>query len=277
MLSVLLLALTASAATPKYDGIDADAEPVVLEKPVTELSVELGGNFTTGNAWILNVIGGVRGLHRWKQNRFRFDGNTNLSYAKVDIDGSGSLSDEERAAPPIWTSQRILATARYDRFFGQRNSLYASVGAERDQLAGLLWRFNQQLGYSFLPVKSETTTLATEIGAAYTQENFVTSVDADGNVINADILDEHFIAARIFLGFAHKFNENVSFTNDLEMFENLFNLKDFRLYNTASFSFRFSDKFALKLSHRLLLDTEPVPGFRPVDQITALTLVASIF
>lgn len=273
---MLIAATLALAEDPKYDRT-ADASETPLEKPVTALSAELGGTFTSGNAFIFAFNGGLAGKHEWKQNRFTFNAGVNLNFAKIDVDGNGTLSETERQSKITFTSQRVFGQARYDRFFGKYNSLYVSGGGERDPFAGLLWRFNEQIGYSRVIVDSEKTDFDTEIGLAYNQENFVETVDDAGAAVNAKVLDQHYLAARIFFGFEHRFNDMVSIGDTVEMFENLFTPVDFRLTNTAYIQSKLSDKLSLRISHRLAFDNQPVEGFVPLDQTTQLTLVANIF
>ncbi len=273
----LFLALSAIAddAAPAYDGV-ADAEEAV-EKPETDLTAELGATFTSGNAFTFAFNGSVDGMHKWGQNRFKFGLGINVNLAKIDADGNGTLNDAERAADIAFTSERFTGGLRYDRFFGTSDSLYVSAGVERDRFAGLFWRFNEQLGYARQLVRTDTTHLELEVGVAYAQENFLPGTDDTGATINADVLDNQFIAARLYLGFGHAFNDFVEMGDEIEMFENFFSLADFRLYNTAYISVKLSDRFSLKLSHLLAFDNQPVEGFRTLDQTTQFTVVASIF
>jgi putative salt-induced outer membrane protein YdiY len=273
MLVTLLAA--ALAQDPTYDRTKEAADEV--EKPVTSLSAELGGAFSSGNAFALAFNGGVNGKHVWQANQFTFGAGVFLNLAKIDSNGDGTLDDAERESKLTFTSQRVFGAARYDRFFGKMNSLYISGGGERDPFAGLLWRFNQQFGYRRVIVASEKTDLDVEIGLAYTEENFSEGVDADGNPINAEILDAHYLGARAYISFEHRFNESVAIGDNVEMIENLFTPADFRLVNNAYLTAKLGGKFSIKLSHRLAFDNLPVEGFRPLDQTTQITLVASIF
>lgn len=270
------------------EGTEAEAE-TEEDAPSSQLTAELGGTYTVGNAWVVNVAAGVDFKHEWGKNLFGATASTNLNLAKIDADASGALSDEERAAPATWTSQRVRAGLRYDRQVTERGSLFVGAGFEHDFFAGLLWRFNESLGYRRLLVKSERTSLNLEAGLSYNQENLVTGADDDGNPTNDAILDAHYMAARVFFGFRHAFNDAVQIGNDLEMIEPIVgtfdpsvsdgvtNFEDFRLNNSLFLQAKVSDVFSIKLSSTLLFDNQPVPGFVKTDHITAVTLVASIF
>lgn len=277
MLTLLLLSLggTAFAQDPAYDRVKA-AE-VAVEKPDTDLTANLGFSYASGNAVFIAVNGGVNMAHKWGQNRFTFNAGTNLNLAKIDADANGTLDASERAKKLTWTSQRVASAVRYDRFFGAKDSLYVSGGFERDALAGLLWRFNEQFGYARVLVGTESTKVNLEAGLAYAEENFATGADADGNPIYTKVLDNHYLAGRLFFGATHAFNKYVSIGDNIEMFENLFTPVDFRLTNSLTLSTKLSDKFSINIGHQLAFDNQPVEGFQKVDQTTMVTLVASIF
>ena len=61
-----------------------------------------------------------------------------------------------------------------------------------------------------------------------------------------------------------------------EIYENVVDPADLRVLNTAFLTSKISDKLSLKLSHTLTFDNVPVEGFRPLDQVTMLTLVATL-
>lgn len=244
-------------------------------------------------------------------NRFSFNLGANLNWAKADLNGNGTIDDlgfdtdgdgipdsaenidvdgdgtldgvavdSERSRAPAPTSQRVFGGIRYDRFFGPKryNSLYVSANGEHDRFAGLLWRFNQQIGYARVLVDSEKTNLDLEVGVAITQEDFITG--ADGS--NADSPDAIFPALRFFLGFQHVFNDHVSMGNALELFENLSAKEgeygfgeDFRGANELWIAAKVSDKFSIRFSDRIAWDLAPVPGFLPWDNTFSVALVAT--
>lgn len=274
----LLASLVASPALaqddPAYDGTEEAVEEA--EKPETDLSAELGASFTSGNAFSLSVNGGVNGEHRWQQNRFSFGGAVNLNLVKPDTDGDGTVADEDAALD--LAQERIAGFVRYDRFFGEYNALYVSGNSERDRLAGLLWRFNEQVGYRRVIVKTDKTDLDFEIGLAYTQENLAETDDGT----HGEVLDYQYLAARAFFGFTHQFNDAVAIGDDIEFFQNLTNIgevgSDSRLYNTFFITAALSDRFSIKFSHRLAFDNVPAgEEYAKLDQTTMLTLVAKIF
>ncbi len=275
-----LLLGVAMADEPAYEGTTAVEEE--LEESNTNLSVELGGAYATGNAVSITTNAMIRFEYDWKTNRFAAFAGTLLNLSKVDRNGNGTLDPEERDDPLVWSQQKFFGGLRYDRYFNERSALYAAGAVERDPLAGLEWRFNEQIGYRHKFIENDTTNLHLETGLAYNQENFATGADG---IENADRLDAHYLAARVFVGFQHEINETVVISDGLVMIEplvgsfatgGLTNWEDFRLTNDLSLGVTLSEKFSLKYTFLIQFDNQPVPGFMKLDTTNLLTLVASI-
>lgn len=270
MLPILLAAaLTAPAFAQEDVFVDAAAPAAAVEKPETKLSAEVGGTFATGNVEFYTINGGVTFSQKWKKNQISAMALANTGKGLVDADGSATLSEAERAVGRVETARRYEAEARYDRFVGAQTSLYGLAGALVDPFAGYDLRSHEQVGVSRQFIKKEKITLVGELGADYAQENYVDGADPDYQDI---------IAARLMIGTAVKFNESVSLSEELEIFENLLLPEDVRVLNSFAFTTKLSDKFSVKLSHALTFDNvpAPVPDIRKLDQTSMVTLVASI-
>lgn len=270
MLPLLLAtALTAPAFAQDDVFVDAAKPADAVEKPETKLSAEVGGTFATGNVEFYTINGGVTFSRKWKKNQISAMAVANTGKGIVDADGSATLSQAERDIGRVETARRYEGEARYDRFVGEQTSLYLLGGALVDPFAGYDLRSHEQFGVSRQFIKNDKITLVGELGADYAQENYVEGADPD-------YLD--VIAARAMVGVGVKFNENVSLSEELEVFENILQPEDVRLLNNFAFTTKLSDKFSVKLSHALVFDNvpAPVPDIRKLDQTTMVTLVASI-
>jgi putative salt-induced outer membrane protein YdiY len=265
-----LLAAPAFAEDSAFAGTEA---PPTEEKaePVTALSAEFGTAFATGNAIFYTVAGTLKASHEWDRNKLSAAGGINLGAAKADLDGDGLLNQAERDAKYVDNVKRYFGEGRYDRFLSDHDSLYALAGAFHDPFAGYDLRSHEQLGYSRRLYKTTDTEFVAELGFDYAQENYTDEAIAGGSVPYQDVF-----AARILLGITHKFNDNVSVADTFEVYENVVDLNDVRMLNTASLSAGLSNKLSLKLSHALIFDNVPVAGFVSLDQTTMATLVANI-
>ncbi|MCB9762135.1 MAG: DUF481 domain-containing protein [Alphaproteobacteria bacterium] len=288
MLVLLTTLLAAPALAQDPDFAQAEfAEAEELDAPVNTLSAELGATWSTGNAPMASANGGIDAGRKWGSNKVSVDAGAAFTRAAGDGDGDGVLNEAERTAgfrSWDWSSRRSFAQARYDRFFGEKNSAYVLAGIESDTLANYKYRAQEQIGYSRLLVSAESFELKGEIGLNYVQEKYVAGSElwTEGAAV-----DYHFPAARLMLGAAWTVNENVKLTEKVEAFENLLTVagpfaeNDLRVYNTAALSVKLTDMFSLKLSHRLAFDNVPVVtndiAAAKLDQTTMLTFVASIF
>ncbi|MEO0601920.1 MAG: DUF481 domain-containing protein [Myxococcota bacterium] len=255
---------TIPAAEIPADNDEVEAE---VDKSVTTLGAELGFTYVSGNAVLVALNGGLQFSHRWKRNRFQLPATLNVGQSIPDTDGSGTLDDTERAAGLTENARRIIVEPRYDRFFSDKDSLFIVVGVLHDPFIGYDLRPHQAIGYSRLLVDDDDTEVRVEIGFDYAQEFYVEGIDPDFQSI---------FAARAQGVFRQQFNDNVGFSDTIEVFENLLDPADLRLINTATLTSSLSSKLSLKLSHQLLFDNVPVEGFRKTDQTSMVTLVATL-
>jgi putative salt-induced outer membrane protein YdiY len=270
MLSLLLAtALTAPALAQEDVFVDAAKPADAVEKPETKLSAEVGGTFATGNVEFYTINGGLTFSHKKDKNQVSAMALANTGRGIVDADGTATLSEAERSVGRVETARRYELEARYDRFVGEKTSVYGLAGGLIDPFAGYDLRTHEQVGVSRQFIKKDKLTLIGELGADYAQENYVDGADPD-------YLD--VIAVRAMVGVGVKFNENVSLTEELEVFENVLVPEDVRVLNNFAFTTKLSDKFSIKLSHALVFDNvpAPVPDIRKLDQTSMVTLVASI-
>jgi putative salt-induced outer membrane protein YdiY len=262
---LMLLALAAHAEDPKFEGTAKEAEE--LEKPEAHLAAALGGALTAGNTATMLLNARFDGSYKWKMNRFTLDLGANYGRSVVDADANGHLDDTERAVGAVDTAKRGFADGRYDRFFSDKDSLYALAGAYTDKFAGYDWRTHGQLGYSRILVANDTVHLLAELGADVARENYVAGVDPN---------EAWVLAARGFVGLDVTLSENAKITETVEVFENVVDPADMRLLNNLGLTAKLSDKFSLNVSHQLAFDNVPVEGFRKADHLVMVTFVASI-
>ncbi len=266
VLTAALLSPQAAAVDTEFAGTEAPPEEVV-EAPESTVIAELGGTFASGNAVYYAVNGGVTASHKWDKNKLSAAAGINIGAAVADTDADGLLNDAERAEGFSQNVERYFGEGRYDRFLSDKDSLYLLAGAFKDPFAGYDLRAHEQIGYSRTLVANDSTNLVTELGFDVAQENYVEGVDPNTQVI---------YAARLLLGLTHKFNDNVAFTDTFEVYENVIDLEDLRILNTASLSSTIATNLSLKLSHSLIFDNVPVEGFENLDQTTMVTLVATL-
>jgi len=265
MLCAFLLVSLAYGEEPQF--VKPEEAGQKFEKPETHVSAELGGVWVTGNADYYNLNGKLSGSHRGGRNKVTLETGVNMGRGLLDMDADGRLSDLERDAERVEISRKYWGELRYDRFVGEHASLYALGGALVDRFAGYDLRTHEQIGYSRLFVETKETIFKGELGADVAQENYVEGVDPNQDTI---------WAGRAMIALAHQFNETLSLTEQVEVYENILDLDDVRLLNQIALSARLSNAFSVKLSNALTFDNVPVEGYRKLDQTTLISLVATL-
>ena len=274
MTLILALCGLASAQTEtEFAGaeVPADDTAIVAEESKTDLSAELGGLWTSGNAVLYAVNGGLTFGRRWDRNKLAGLAGANLGAAVTDADASGNISPEERDAGYTENSRRVFGEVRYDRYVTDRDSVYFLAGAFHDIFAGYDLRSHEQIGYSRQLIDEEKAQLRGEVGFDWAQEFYRSTPEAP---VDPDY--QNIFAGRVLAGGSYQFNDNVSFTDTFEVYVNVVQPEDLRILNTGTLTSTLSSNLSLKLSHILIFDNVPVEGFAKFDQTTAVTLVATI-
>jgi putative salt-induced outer membrane protein YdiY len=253
----MMLVSVAFASDPEFAGGEKPGQ--AFATPETRLSAEFGGAWASGNT--------DNYTRRWRRNKLSLALSANLGRGLVDTDGDGRLSDAERAAPRVETARKYVAEGRYDRFVGVRDSLYLLGGVTVDPFAGYDDRAHAQAGWSRAFADTKDLKVLGELGADVAREDFVDGVEP--NV-------EWVYAARLMGGLHYAFNASVALDEQAELYENILDLEDLRVLNTAALTAKLDASFSLRLSHQLTFDNVPVEGFRPTDQVTLVTFVATI-
>jgi len=265
MWSILLFA---SAFAQETEIVGTEEAGQEFEAAETTLSAEFGGSLTTGNTDVYNLSAGIVGSHKAGRNKVSLLVGSLYGRSMVDRNDNGRIDAEDKEQGRETTAQRFNSELRYDRFLGERVSVYFLAGALIDQFAGFDLRTHEQVGVSYLAVNTEPTQLMLELGFDWAQENFA-GTDQDPDY-------QDVFAARLLAGLTHDFNESVGFTNTLELYPNVVDFEDIRILNEAALAAKLSDKLSLRLSHSLTFDNQPVPDFVKLDQTTRVTIVASI-
>ncbi len=287
MILVLSLAAFAFAEDPTFVGAAAPAP--VAAKPETKVQASAGGNFTVGNSEAVAFTSGVNVSHKWAKNQLGVVGAAAIGFGAADANGDGFLSSSERClgagtAACAATAEQYSADGRYDRFLTEKSSVYVLVGGLHDKFAGFQLRSHGQIGYAVHAVEQKATHLKLEVGADFANEAYVPGVTP---------ASARLLAAQVGVGFDHAFNESVSVTNALTLYEPVFtqpegapfapHLTDVRVGNIAALNAKMTDKLSIQVSDTLAWRNEPVAppdgvtGTRsPFDNALSVALVASL-
>jgi len=196
-----------------------------------------------------------------------FDTEQNLNFEKSRIHFKGSIiyaESEGNKKTEFYFSQLNYRYSFKPRFY--------SVGSgqfERNVLSGYNYRFFISAGAGYFWVKSKKIEVSSETAFGWSCENNIEKeTDSDTSISFAYISLSNSI--KIPLSSNSELNhQNISFFN-------LKRGKDFRMTSLTSVIFSISKIFSIKLSHQLIYNHAPVPGFKNRDQYILSSLVLKL-
>jgi hypothetical protein len=233
----------AVADEPKYEYRAPPPAPKPSEKPtVWKANLQLGLIWVEGNAESIGVSGsGVVGVKHY-HNAWELGGGGAFARAGTASVQGGPI-DGEKTSAATWGWY-----ARYDRYFLQKNTVYAIFKMNGDHLSGIKFRVEPQVGYARLFFESVHQLFKGEIGYDYTYEHYVRGtmpIDAD------------FHSARLYLYYENKFTPWASFTEGLEALFALTKADHIRLNSITSLSSTIAKNVSLKLNFTLKANFDP--------------------
>ena len=154
------------------------------------------------------------------------------------------------------------AGGRYERAFSQMQSGYLGHGAESDIYNGYIQRDNTDVGGKHFFVKSDTTTLFSELGYRYTNERSILGTSGFSNY------------GRLYSEIAQKLNASVGYKFWVEYLPN-FTTADAYLVNAEpSVNVMLSQVFSLKTAYLLKYRNAVAPGEERADTTFTTSIVA---
>jgi putative salt-induced outer membrane protein YdiY len=237
-------------------------------RPESDLSAELGGNTSMGNVGTSVLYARFQAGYRWGWNRLSLKGLALYGQSMVDANGDGMLDEAERSGGFDRTAQRFVADARYDRYLNTVSSVYLMAGWMNNPFSGYERRLHGQSGYSRFLLAADSHEVVGETGFDVAHERYV-----------PDVLprEDWVYSARGFVSWTSHVEEMIELGHSFESFVNVEAPEDVRLIGEVSLSLRASNILSVKTTYLVEHETTPIEGFRPTDQMMALTLVGSLF
>src|SRR6185312_6290647 len=204
----------------------ATADVPVVDTPNDDTTVALsaGGQFVTGNSRLLaGTVNGKLNLRRG-----------------ADGFGAELLGNYGQGAPPgqaiVETAQNIQGRVRYDRYLIEKLSLFLSTTGRNDKFQGIEFRLNVDPGAKYLFVNTDPTTFWGEAGYDFQYDDrynaaLVQVDDAGMPIPGAPLLPKTQTdnSARLYTGFKHAFNKEVTLTTGLEYLQSFQESTQYRL------------------------------------------------
>lgn len=257
----------------------ADSAPTVDTDPknTTTATVSAGGQWATGNSQLL--AGTINGDLQLRRGMNGFGANVLGNY------GQGAPGDKDS----VLTSQNIQGRLRYDRYLLEKLSVFLILTGRYDRFQGLDFRLNVDPGVKYLFVNAKTTQLWGEAGYDFqydirrNADRVVYTKDADGNQVpqvdpatgQVVLLDKTHAdhSARLFAGFKHAFNKEVSLTTGLEYLQSFVDSTAYRLNYDALVAANLGGGFSFGLGFTARYDHNPLPQKKDLDTTTTINLI----
>ncbi len=249
-----------------------------LETPAheTTASVSAGGLLTTGNSrTAAATLNGKFDLRR---------GSDGFGASVVGNYGEGAPAGQGWQV----TAENVQGRVRYDRYLVKTLSLFLITTARHDRFQGLDLRLNFDPGAKYLFLDKDATQLWVEAGYDLQYDirrddargaldaSGKPQVDANGNPV-PPLLDKTATdhSARVFLGFKHAFNKDVTFSTGLEYLQSFIDSTRYRLNYDALLTANVGAGFAFGAGFSARYDHAPLPGKENLDTSTTLSVVYS--
>lgn len=196
-----------------------------------------------------------------------FDTEQNFRHKKHLIQFKGSVIYSESGGSK--KSELFYSHIQYKRDISSQVYVLGFGRAEKNELAGYKYRIALSMGGGYFWKKSEKLSLSSE-GAlgCNTEKNIEIITNTDVGLSFISLILSNKLKAEI--------------TSTSEFVEHLiisFNLKtgnDYRITSMTSLSVNISKYLALKLSHQLKYNHDPVPGFKSTDHYFLSSLVLNL-
>jgi len=160
------------------------------------------------------------------------------------------------------TAEQESASAQYDYFHTEHTYSLYSLLLERDAFAGFDYRITGRAGLGHKFLHDDHDQLDGEVGLDYVYEE-------------KDPEAEDFPAARLYGKWVHTFREGLSFTQDVELLENLDDVSDLRVNTLTALEVSLSAHLSLKTSLTMYYDAVPTEGKKTTDIYTETALVVT--
>ena len=273
-LTILMLAAApALADDPKYEYGDVEKHAVDAKKPtVVHANMTAGLVWVDGNAQSVGFSGtALVSVKHW-HNELTLSGGGAYVYSGISKYGTGGpVTDKTTSA------RNGILKLRYDRYFFEKNTVFASFQSSGDKFAGYWYRLEPQVGYARLFFKSIHQTFRGEIGYDYTAQHNVgwnAAAFPAGTKLNPKFTQYH--SGRLFLFYENKFTAFAAFSEGLEMLEAFNHVQSFRLNSLTSLSSTIYKNVALKLNFKLAFNNDP--PLRPAPSATdPLTMMPYVY
>lgn len=285
LLPLLLLATPLPAAA---DGTAPDdAKPLVEAPKAVAAPTKVG---TIDGSTLTLSLGGQLAAGNTRQQAITANGAFETRFLDNGI-GAYLLGNFGRAAPPKepfeTTAENIQGRVRYDRYLLEALSVFVLNTGRHDRFQGLRFRYNLDPGVRYLFLTAANNTLWAEAGYDFQYDMLLDSARPQLSAAGAPVVNgngtpvllpptkmDH--SARLYLGYRHGFNKEVSLTVGVEYLQSFVDGHRARLNGDGVVAAKIGYGLAFGLGVSLRYDHAPLPGKQPLDFAGTLSLIYAI-
>lgn len=266
-------ATTGSTDVAKGGFVTAAAQKEDDPRQVTDLSLSLGGLFSSGNAKTIALTSAAK--FRLRRDDHQFSSALTANFARAGKTG----------VPVDTTVENIQGLLRYDYFFGGRLGVFLQSTARKDRFQGLDLRLNVDPGLSYAAIDTKKHRLSIELGYDLQHdirrdESRVQPVPADaapGTVLPLLDKTQTLHNVRAFAGYENKLYKEVSFNLSLEYLQSMKDVGVYRLIFDTGLKTQLVGKLAIATTYTMRFENRPLPTVEKVDSLAAVNLVYTLF
>lgn len=247
----------------------------VEEQYATDLSVSLGGLFSSGNARTiaLTTAGNLR------LRRFEHQIRTAAAWNFARAAKKGETAAET-------TVENYQGLGRYDLFLSPRVSLFLQSTVRRDRFQGLDLRLNADPGVAYHFIETKNQRLVIEVGYDLQHDirrdaSRVTVTPpeppATEGTVTIATKTRTLHNARAFLGYENTLYPEVGFIASLEHIQNFQDANVYRLVFDVGLKSTIRGKLAVATTYTMRFENRPIPGVEKADSLASISLVYTLF
>ncbi len=263
-------------ATALVKPPDEDKAPD-LKKPLDGVNASLsaGGQSASGNAKLIAAT--ANGTFDIRRGIHGFGAALVANYAEGATPGQ----------PIQRTAQNLQGRIRYDFYFLDDASIFLIATGRNDYFQGVDFRLNLDPGVKYLFLDAPDNKLWGELGYDFqyqiNNDDARVLLDASGKPVSLGNVPpiysvdktESDHSGRVFAGFKHAFNKEVTFSTGLEYLQSVVAGTRYRVNYDALVAAKLGGGLSLGLGFSARYDHDPLPGKVDLDTATTLSIIYS--
>lgn len=246
-----VVAATLSLALSAVTGRAQEPESTDAERPWSN-SADLSVVLTGGNSAVTTLSLTDKFTYGWTRSQVVIEAlalKTRTEERELtNVAGEVEVQRRSRTTAEEYSLGSRYRYRFYDGFFA-----FASLGWQRNELAGIENRYTVASGLGYQVLDTERTKLSVEAGADWTRENPVAA------------LADEFVGAQVRTLLERQLTNVAKVDSELELLENLEDTEDLRVNWLTALTASLSEVFAIKLSYQFRFDNQPVVEIVPPD------------